>query len=302
MPGPAAATAPAHGPDARTPSWAWVLLALTLVGAMALRSPGLGPGLDRTEHAFAMADTDGVATEHELAVPGGRLVTLLLPGLFAHLAEGDPVLPGGNLAARGLLGAWRPWHALYAGWLPLLLALLALCDLRAPGGARAALAWGFRLVFLVGLVKVGLAPEALASPFDTVLLLGLAGLSACGLVALLDRPARVTPAMALASGALVLVTAQVVWALTSGADSDESVLRPWLALVDAPSRAHLAARPLLAAANAEHLRGLLDQAALTGFVSLCALLWFLKRRDGLAGAALLAVTLADFGWHHLTLA
>ena len=282
--------------------WAIALILVTIAGFGLLRSSTLDHGLRRTEHAFLMAETYGESAEDESATFGGRLVTLLLPGSLAHLRAGDRVLPGGNLPARGLLGTWLPWHALYLGWLPLLLALLACFDLALRGRFGTGGFWFWRLVLLAGLIWVALDPGLLVSRGELLVAAAIALLCGFGLLSLTRNPQRVVPAMSLSIAALALATAQIVWAVSAGAGSDESAMNPWLSLVDEPARAHILGDPALLALNADHLRSLLDQAAITGFVSLCALLWFLKRRDGLASAGLILVVAADFTWHHFTLA
>jgi hypothetical protein len=105
--------------------------------------------------------------------------------------------------------------------------------------------------------------------------------------------------MTLALLALGLAAAQIVWALSAGAGSDEAALRPFLALADEPLRSQVLGDPALLARNAGHLRSVLDQAALTAFASLCALLWFLKRRDAAALLLLGLVVAGDFAWQFL---
>jgi hypothetical protein len=228
-----------------------------------------------------------------------RSLELVVPGIWCPVSPGTTDTNTAGLAARALWSPHaRPRGVMYVGLIPLLLCLMAALS----SGARDTTRIRFvRWLGRLGLVAIGVAmvnttllANYRVSPSVGIILALLAGV---GLLQLLRAEDDVTPAMAVAVASLVLTAGLILVALSLGSDTPTETLSPLLERLDEPTRQAYAEAPAALAANATHLSLVFDTAALTAFGSLAVLLWFLKRRDGLATSVLLATVAADLAYH-----
>ncbi len=234
-----------------------------------------------------------------LPVAGNAFATLVLPDAFGTAAQVEAALPRLALLPPGTAEI-QSW---YVGLLPLFLGLAGLLGRKPSADIRSA-----GLVFvLIGLIA-NLLPEAAQwivrgwNPRGMVafglLWSAITGMWVCaGTTASGDD--RVRPRGLAAVAALGLLTTLAIAALSAGAGTPPSVLAGLLDRLPEAERAAYLASPELLAASAEHVRGVLDRAAVTAFMSTVTLLWFLKRRDGLSAWGVVIIATADLIWHHL---
>jgi len=224
----------------------------------------------------------------------GVLLELVLPGVFADGGGSAPSvlhapLPpvGRNLLARTLIPAATPpgRAVLYVGLLPLLLAMTAAL------AARGRWATGARIALLIGLIQV--AGGSPAGPIGGLMLVAaLAVLAGLGLMGLSDETARSNaPTLALGSASVVLAGVLGALALQAGAVPDPEVTGPLMRRL--PDGEQLGWSPPMLAANAAHLRAVLDRSALAAFAGMTALLLHLKGRARWSLALILLVVVAD---------
>ncbi len=231
--------------------------------------------------------------------PPARYLELVTPGLFAGPQERPPVM---SLTRRAFLddggadvSAPIGELPLYAGLIPLLLALTAL--LSTPLVLLIALPAAVLCAWLAA--GAGSAGFELLQPSPHWVLATVALAGGWGLARLVGRPDRVTSAMGLAVVTLVVTATLIIAALQTGAAPNESALAVLLERAPAADAEAALARPRVLQLNADHLRTTLDAAALSAFGALCVLLWFLKRRDGLAATVVVLAAAIDVGWRSL---
>lgn len=242
------------------------------------------------------ADTPPAGWDRMLPAPPASFATLLLPDLFGAASDVGSALPRLALLPEGLL-ALQP---AYVGLIPLCLALAGLLG-RPP---RPRLTELGRLLVLLALAVNAFPDQArslgLGITPRPMLVLGLLAAVVPGVLWSTEREIdgrdRVGARAVAALASLAALVALGVAAIGAGSSTFETALAPLLDRLPELEREAYLAAPELLAASAEHLRAVLDRAAVTAFAASVTLLWFLKRRDALSAWALVVVTAADLGW------